>query len=395
MVKQLIFINQAISPISVDIINAFMRQGISVTLYTGSPKFAQMGLNSGVCVKQQAAYRPSSALYRLWTWSTFFIWTLFTLAITKKRYEIFAVTNPPFNMFTVIILNKLFGVKYHILLFDIYPDAAVQYQYFRTGSLFDRVWSYLNRVCFSNAENLFTISERMRDTLRKYTASEQEIHVIHNWADNLEIYPLDKSKNPFLIQYGLADKKTVLYSGNFGKTHDISSIVEAAKLLAHRNDIHFLLIGGGDQKEGIAQLVDEYALQNLCLLPYVDLETFRFSVASGDITIVTLDSRAASVSTPSKIYYAMAAGSAIVAVASADSELADLVLKYEMGVVVPPGNAPQLAETLESLLDDATRLSRFSENARQASHEYTPANAEIYSKVVAGLPLDSSDSEIL
>jgi glycosyltransferase involved in cell wall biosynthesis len=189
--------------------------------------------------------------------------------------------------------------------------------------------------------------------------------------------------NSFLVGLGLQHKRIVLYSGNFGKTHDIRTIVEAARLMVAKQDIHFLLIGEGEQKPMIEELIAVYKLKNVTLMRYTDSHVFPSSIASGEIAIVTLDAAAQNVSTPSKTYNSMAAGSAIVGLASTESELADLITKHDMGVVVPPGDVHGLAATIERLFEDDIQLNSYRQNARTASHGYTPRNAQRYVQAIA------------
>ena len=119
--------------------------------------------------------------------------------------------------------------------------------------------------------------------------------------------------------------------------------MRAAKLLEHRTDIHFLLIGGGEQFEPMQCLAESLQLDNLTLLPYQSRELFPQSVASGDVTLVSLEEAANSLSTPSKTYFAMAAGSAVVAVTSKESELAKTVERHQIGRQVDPHQPERLA----------------------------------------------------
>ena len=204
------------------------------------------------------------------------------------------------------------------------------------------------------------------------------------WADNQEVQPIEKTENPFLQRLGLADRKIVLYSGNFGKTHDLESMVRAAKLLEHRTDIHFLLIGGGEQFAPMQCLAKSLGLENLTLLPYQDRAVFPQSVASGDVTLVSLEEAANSLSTPSKTYFAMAAGSAVVAVTSKESELAKTVERHRIGRQVDPHQPERLARVLVELLDDEEELAELKRRSREASFEYTPKNAERIREIVMG-----------
>lgn len=382
--KNIVVLNQFVGPTTIDTVNALCDAGMVVDLYAGNVTETTTKFQQAVRIHRRCRYRRANLLQRLWTWSWFTLTTFLELLLKRKPYEVFAVTNPPFNVFTALFLKKLRGVPYHLLVYDVYPDAAIQYSSLSKGGWVTRVWSYLNRLSLKHASSTFTISERMSEALAKYASDDTDIQIVHNWADNQLIRPIDAKDNPFLEKIGLQHKRIVLYSGNFGKTHDILSIVEAARLLTSRSEIHFLLIGDGEQKPAVEQLVRSYQLTNVTLLPFTDSQVFPFSVASGELAIVTLDAAAQSVSTPSKTYNSLAAGSAIVALASTESELADLVSKHAMGVVVAPGNVRGLATAIEQLFNDVERLKKYRDNARRASNDYTPRNAALYVRAISG-----------
>ena len=66
----------------------------------------------------------------------------------------------------------------------------------------------------------------------------------------------------------------------------------------------------------------------------------------------------------------MAAGSAILAVAPADSDLAQIVTTHECGRVVSPGDVNGLRKCLDELLDNPKELNRLRSNARNAAVEH-------------------------
>ncbi|MCR9296234.1 MAG: glycosyltransferase family 4 protein [bacterium] len=375
---QLIVLNQFLGPTTVDIVNAFADAGCSPVVYCGTKSPHLSCPNASVVVRLRCGYNRASRLTRMWTWLRFSSRTLLELSFARKPFEVFAITNPPFNLFTALALFYLRGIPYHLLIFDIYPDAAIGVGAVDSRNPITSLWRYLNKLSFRHATSIFTISERMRDALLPYCDDRERIRVIHNWADNRRLRPISKEQNPFLANLGLQDRGIILYSGNFGKTHDVSTIVEAANVLVGRKDLYFLLIGDGEQKPLLRELISKYELTNVSLLPFSDDQTFPYSLASGDLAIVTLDAASATVSTPSKTYSSMAAGSAIIALAPEDSELSDLVHKHDMGVRVDPRNAVALAEAIERLFADQDRLAEYRRNSREASAHYTPANAQLY-----------------
>ena len=291
-------LNQFVGPTTIDTVNAMCAAAMQVDLYAGNVTETTTKFHESVRLHQQCSYRRANSFQRLYTWCWFCTVTFAKIFFKRRPFEIFAVTNPPFNIFTALLLKRLRGIPYHLLIFDVYPDAAFHYSSLREISLVARFWSYLNRKSFEHASNVFTISERMQRAICKYTSPATRIDVIHNWADNELIQPIVPSENSFLVGLGLQHKRIVLYSGNFGKTHDIPTIVEAARLMVAKQDIHFLLIGEGEQKPLIEELVAAYQLKNVTLMRYTDRQVFPYSIASGEIAIVTLDAVAQSVSTP-------------------------------------------------------------------------------------------------
>ena len=72
---------------------------------------------------------------------------------------------------------------------------------------------------------------------------------------------------------------------------------------------------------------------------------------------------------PSKSFYYLASGSAVVAIANKNSELSDLLEQRACGVLVPPGDSNTLAETLKSLEENPKKVDRMKNNARQLAEE--------------------------
>jgi len=373
---RLVYLDQVVGPNSTDIMRACCEDGIQVELYSGEIFEVISSLHPAVQWYKRARYSRSSFLRRLTTWSRFWARTSFELLFRKKPFDLFVVTNPPFNLFTALLLNRLRSVSYHVLVYDVYPDAIVQYGYLGQRNWLVRVWAWLMRQVMVKATSVITISESLKEALQKYNSTDRPIEVVPTWANNELVQPVPKTENPFLAELGLADKKVVLYSGNFGKTHDIRSLVLAARETVDRADVHWLLIGFGEQFAAIEELVSSLELPNLTLLSKVDRADFPQSVASGDVTIVTLEKAAESLSVPSKTYFAMAAGSAIMAVASEASELANTVARHEIGRRVEPGQPKELARVVVDMLDEKVELEAMQSRSREASFEYSTKNAE-------------------
>ncbi|MBI9070769.1 MAG: glycosyltransferase family 4 protein [Melioribacteraceae bacterium] len=370
-----IFINQVTGPLFIDILNVFSRKGEDVALYTGEVEKASKELHENVKVSYFTKYRRNNAVLRILTWLLFPFLTFIKLLLLKKDYKLFLVTNSPFTPFLGSIFYKMFKIKFYVLVYDIYPDALVNFNYISKESFIYKIWARINKRVFTEAEKVFTISDCMADIIKSYYNKHDNLRVIHNWVDTDFIKPIKKEDNWFAKKYNQVDKLTVIYSGNMGATHDLESLIEAAKILKNESGINFLIIGDGVKKEKIEKMVIEYELNNVILLPFQPAEVIPFSMACGDIGVVTLGTGAEGLSVPSKTYYMMAAGNAILAIASKDSELAKICNKYQIGKVIESGNSEQISKFL---LSDTTVFENFSNISRKISQNFTPKLAEEY-----------------
>jgi glycosyltransferase involved in cell wall biosynthesis len=378
--KKYIYIVQVTRQLSIDILNEFSKQGAEIHLITGIIESNYEALDPKIKVTTFIKHNSTSTLKRLFTWSIFTVFSFFQVLFASKKNELILVTTPPFIIFIGLFFKKIRKQKYHLIIWDLYPDVLINFGTLKESSLIIRAWKKLNTNCFSNASTIFTLGKHLADAIGKYTA--QRTTIIPNWVNSDFLKPLPKSQNPFAIQYNLLDKLVVMYSGNLGMTHDIESIVETAEMLKEHTDIHFIIIGDGVKKVKIDKIVKEKNLKNILLLPYQEKEVLPYSLASADIGIVTLSQGAETISVPSKTYYMMAAGSAILALSSVESELGILIKKYNCGRVFDKPDIQAIAEFILYLSKNQDELSTFKENSRKASFNYTPQNAKLYYKYI-------------
>ena len=376
--KKIVLINQVSGPLFIDIANAFSSNGFETKLLTGQIEKTYAEVNDNVITQQYIEYDRRTSIKRILSWTIFTIQIFFKLLFSNHKQPLLLVSNPPMGPFVGLMMHKLFKQPYSVLIYDIYPDALVNFGVVKEDSFIVKIWGRLNRSLLNKADKVFTISKYMGDTLKTYYERHDNMVIIPNWVNNNFIKPIPKSENWFVAKHNLQDKFVVLYSGNMGVTHDIESIIEAADKLKSQKQIQFVLIGDGTKKEKIEQMINDKKLNNVLLLPFQDAEVVPFSMASADISIVTLAEGAGSLSVPSKTYYMMATGSAIIAVAQTDSELVHLVDEYKIGVSVTPRDFTSLASTIVALSQDTEGYKEYSKNALATSKQFTPKNAFEY-----------------
>jgi glycosyltransferase involved in cell wall biosynthesis len=107
-------------------------------------------------------------------------------------------------------------------------------------------------------------------------------------------------------------------------------------------------------------------------------------LAAADLNLVTLNIGASISSLPSKIFNGMASARPILAVASPESQLAEIVQKAECGWVVLPGEPMKLASTVAHLMRQPSALEQMGQNGRAYLEKYYSRNhcVDMYEKML-------------
>jgi len=305
---------------------------------------------------------------RIWNWLRFGWQALRAMRRYRDRFALI-VTNPPVVPWLAVLGQWLFGLRYALVIYDVYPDVLVEAGLIGEGGFVDRLLRAVNAASLRRAEYVITLGYRMRRRLEAHLGRRQDVvfHVIPNWADTRFVRPLAKADNPFAREQGLTDKFVVMYSGALGDSHDLKSIVEAAEILHDQPDVRFLLIGGGLQEDDIRRLIEHKGLTNCRLLPWRDLDEIPYSLSAADCQIVSIDIGRGGTVVPSKLYSALAAGAAILAVSPPDTELVQDIERHQCGLWIEPRDPAVLAGAVRKLRDDPALLARFKINARAAA----------------------------
>lgn len=373
--KKIIFINQVTGYLFTDIVNAFASEN-DCTLYTGNIESTNVPLHNNVRVKKMIRYNRNVAIKRIYTWAIFSVQSFIKLLFQQKNTELFIVSNPPFAPMLGFFFHKLRGTKYHLLIYDVYPDVLVNFGMVKKNSFINKYWSRLNKKIYSKAKTVFTLSENMAVLIKNY--APVRVDVIPNWAHTSFIQPIPKEKNSFALKYDQTKKISVIYSGNMGATHAVEKIADLASAFKNDENFGFIAIGDGSKKTLIEERKREMGLHNLLILPYQSAAVLPYSLACADIGIVTLSSGAEDLSVPSKTYNLLAAGVALLVIASPQSELANIVSVYQCGVHFQENETDKMIAFLNEMKKKPGALLHMKENARQASYNFTPANADLY-----------------
>lgn len=136
--------------------------------------------------------------------------------------------------------------------------------------------------------------------------SASRFGLVPTGADDRLFYPVPPSAEK-------SDRFTLLYYGTFIPNHGVSTIVEAAALLAGESSIHFRLVGDGPDRAMAEQFVRERRLTNVTFVGWLEAAELRQEIANADVCLgVFGDTPQSLMTVQNKIYECLAMGKPVV-----------------------------------------------------------------------------------
>lgn len=369
--RKIVFINQATGYLTIDIINEFARYIDKVALITGSIRVQDMTLDAKTEVTYTTKYNRGNVLLKAFSWILGTLQIQYQLRYKYRDYERFYFTIPPLSY---ILASKL-KTPYSLLVYDLYPDALISFGFTRKNLIF-RWWTRRNCKIFESANQIYTISSKMKSGIEQYC--KRQVHVIPNWSAFYGLQVITRENNALLAEQNIREKFIVEYSGNIGMTHQVEVLIDVAELFKNMPDILFLIIGRGRKTDEINDLIVKKNLGNCMMLPFRKDEQLFDSLCAADVAVITLDDKSTDISIPSKIYNIMAAGLPVLAIASPDSEVASMLNMHKNGETFIKSDINGMFNYIKKLKENSAYKKSLSENSLIASQQYTRVNAKKY-----------------
>ena len=342
------------------------------TLLTGHPDTLAIGSStSKLMISKAPTYNRRSKFFRVISWISYSLIAFWKMLKADDSTVIFIVSNPPFLGFFVLLVNLVKKTRYVVLVYDIHPDTLISFGILSKDSFAVKLWRSMNRKVWNGSIAVYTIGNIMAENLtRQFNVKNTElghVGVISPWADTNKIKPIEKIDNPLSNELNQESKITILYSGNMGISHDIDSILQAAKILKNEENIAFLLIGEGEKWQDAVDFQKDNDLSNLQVLPLQPEENLPYTMALADISLVALDDGAEGLMIPSKMFYYMAAGSAVIGICKGRNDVSEIIQNSRCGVIVEPKNPEELAAIIKDLSRNVERLNDLKSLSRKSA----------------------------
>lgn len=290
-----------------------------------------------------------AALVRRATAEILFVVRIF-LALLKRlqRGDVALTVTAPFMLpYAVVAAARLKRARSALIMHDLYPDVLVMAGLLKPASVVTQAIRAVNGLMFRGLNAVITIGRDTEQLLLRYRGvTRDKIRFIPNWATLVPAVRPIEPDNPYRRPH--AARFMVGLSGNLGFTHDPVIVFGAARLLRDDPDIHFLLSGWGIGFERLKEMQSEAGLPNVSLVERVPDENLEAFLSAADVWLIPYRKNVAGISVPSRFYNLLAVGRPVILVSEPEAEAALTVAENNLGWVVRPGMADELAKAIRA-----------------------------------------------
>jgi glycosyltransferase involved in cell wall biosynthesis len=365
----------------------WVEAGYEVTVITCAPNFPKGKVYKGYKNKiWQSEIVSGIRVIRVWSYITgnegftkrildyiSYMVMAFIASLFVRKVDVVIGTSPQF--FTACAAWATAAVKRRPFVFelrDIWPESIRA-----VGAMKDsKVLDFFERIelfLYRRAKAIIAVTNSFKRNLIARGVAGEKIFVITNGVDLTRFTPKDK-KSTLVSELQLEGKFVAGYIGTHGMAHALETLVDAARALENdpmASDIMLLFLGDGANRKSLIE--GARGLNNVLFLESVPKEDVTSYWSLLDASIIHLKNNDLFKTViPSKVFECMAMGIPILH--GVQGESAEIVEKYNVGILFEPENAEAFCTAIKQLRSDTPAYNTFKKNGRVAAVDFDRKN---------------------
>ena len=314
------------------------------------------------------------------------IGSLLVSLIKKAKVIIAGGDLEPIVAFCTYLTKFLLRIPVVVVLHDITSQQLCDAGILKKESLLYKVIRLLEILMFRLTDAVVVHSPSNKKIAVLKGADPRKVHVVFLWTDIDKVKPISPEEKKTCV---FSNKFVVYYGGVLSFPQGPEVIVDAANIVSkYTDDILFLVVGEGPEKEKLVKKARVLNLNNIVFKPFQPWERHVQLLRCADVSLVTLRKEYTQPVVPSKLIEIMSAGCVpILSVPRSSDAVKIAVMWAKAGIWVEPGDPKALANAILKLYENPGFLLKLKKRARKFAEKFfsLKENAKKYHKLLLSL----------
>lgn len=264
-------------------------------------------------------------------------------------------------------IKKASQCKSYLILRDIFPQWAIDGGLIKQDSLIEKYFRFFETLNYVAADAIGLMSPKNLELFNRVHKGKFNTHVLFNWADTRQPRLLSEKMN-LRQRLGLEGKVIFFYGGNVGHAQDMANLMRLAVSLKENENIHFLIIGQGDEVDLVKGYIKNESLKSVTFLSSVSQEEFRYILRQVDVGLFSLAYTHQAHNFPGKLLGYMLESIPILGSVNPGNDLLDVISKAGAGMVYVNGEDDSLCDAAVKLASSVELRERIGGKANDLLH---------------------------
>ena len=279
-----------------------------------------------------------------------------------KDVDIIVATSPQF--FCAMggyLLSRLKRVPFLMEVRDLWPESIKTVGAIRNHRII-KALERLELFLYKKADYIVVLTESFKKIIKGRGIPEDKITVIKNGVEMEFFKPLKKPEEAKKT-LGFDGKFVVSYIGTLGMAHALDCILSVAERTKEHENILFLFVGSGAEKDKLLKIKEDKSLKNVRFVGRQPKNLIPLYYECSDVCLVPLrKTQLFKTVLPSKIFEIMAMGKPIIQ--SVDGEAREMLEQSRAGIYVEPEDEQAVYEAILYLCRNPEECQIFGQNGR-------------------------------
>lgn len=280
--------------------------------------------------------------------------------LASEKFDWIVMPTPPITLSGFVrYVKQHTGAKFYMILRDIHPQSV-----WSIGLLHSKIeYKFLDRKArtgYQTADLIGCMSQGNIDFIKaQYPGLKMgEGVLLYNWVMEPPQSEPDTTLRPRL---GLDGKFVVLFGGNLGKGQRIENIAYLAEHYLDRQDIVFLIIAKGVEKDRLQRIAEEKQLKNIQFKGFMPQADYLNLTKSVDLGLVSINENYRVPTCPSKAVSYMAVGVPVFAMINPGSDYGQIIEDCGAGYWAIGSDKERTIQLFDKIYKDSELRKRMSE----------------------------------